>query len=92
MEYDFFLEQSWTQEAFDAAAYVEFSWHGAVLRVPRPEVLGDVHYLWVDGVEVGPGTLQLVLIRKRRLRERLRGAGEEKGLALWESEGKAFAA
>jgi hypothetical protein len=91
VEYDFFLEQTWTQEAFDVAAHVEFSWHGAVFRVPRPEVLGDVHYLWVDGVEVGPGALQLVLIRKRRIRERLRGAGEGKGLALWESEGKASA-
>ena len=89
VEYDFFLEQTWTQEAFDAAAHVEFSWHGTVFRVPRPQTLGDVHYLWVDGVEVGPGALQLVLIRKRRLRERLRGAGEGKGLALWESEGKA---
>ncbi|MGD8361364.1 MAG: metallopeptidase family protein [Gemmatimonadota bacterium] len=91
VEYDFFLEQTWTREAFDAAAYVEFSWHGAVFRVPRPETLGDVHYLWVDGVEVGPGALQLVLIRKRRLRDRLRGPGEGKELELWESEGKASA-
>jgi hypothetical protein len=52
-------------------------------------MLGDVHYLWVSGVEVGPGSLQLVLVRRRGLKERLRGVGTGRGLDLWESEGKA---
>ncbi len=92
VEYDFFLEQHLTQEEFDAAVSVEFAWHGSGYGIPRPETLGDVHYLWVNGVEVGPGTLQLVLIRKRGLKERLRSltSGGE-GLALWESEGGAEA-
>jgi hypothetical protein len=89
VEYDFFLEQPWTREAFDAAQTIEFSWHGITYRVPRPEVLGDLHYLWVDGVEVGPGALQLVLVRKWGLKERLKGVREGKGLDLWESGGKA---
>jgi hypothetical protein len=89
VEYDFFLEQAWTREAFESAAWVTFSWHGVDYRVPRPEVLGDLHFLWVTGVEVGPGALQLVLVRKRGLKERLKGVKGERGLALWESEGEA---
>lgn len=89
VEYDFFLEQIWTREDFEAAPFLAFSWHGAPYRVPRPETLGDVHYLWVEGIEVGPGALQLVLVRKRGLKERLKGVGEGRRLELWESEGRA---
>jgi len=91
VEYDFFLEQHWNLEAFEDASYIPFTWHGVSYRVLRPEILGDVHFLWVGGVEVGPGALQLVLVRKRGLRERLKGVGEGKTLELWESEGSAEA-
>jgi len=89
VEYDFFLEQSWTPEDFAAAEHIEFLWHGAKFWVPRPGVLGDVHYLWVNGLEVGPGTLQLVLVRKRGLKERLRGVKGDLQFDLWESGGVA---
>ncbi len=91
VEYDFFLEQAWEQEAFDRAQWVEFPWHGARWRIPRPETLGDVHYVWVYGVDVGPGALQLVLVRRRRWRERLKGWRDEQELELWESEADAEA-
>jgi hypothetical protein len=89
VEYDFFLEQQWARDAFEDAAHIGFSWHGTSYRLPRPEVLGDVHYLWVSGVEVGPGALQVVLVRKKGLRERLAGVRRSQGLELWESEGVA---
>jgi hypothetical protein len=91
VEYDFFLEQEWEQGAFDDATHIEFSWHGKRWRVPRPETLGDLHYVWIFGVEVGPGALQLVLLRKRRWKERLRGLRSERELDLWESEADAEA-
>jgi predicted Zn-dependent protease with MMP-like domain len=86
VEYDFFLEQQWTREAFDDASHIGFSWHGTSYRVPRPEVLGDVHYLWVSGVEVGPGALQVVLVQKKGFSERLAGVRGREGPELWESE------
>ena len=89
VEYDFFLEQVWEQEAFDAAGTVGFMWHGAPWHVPRPEALGDLHYVWVDGVDVGPGSLQLVLVRKRSLKERLKGLAREGKWEMWESEAEA---
>ncbi|MGD2120111.1 MAG: metallopeptidase family protein [Gemmatimonadota bacterium] len=71
VEYDFFIEQSWTLEEFSGVQELEFSWHGEVWRVRRPDRLGDVHYIWIYGLEVGPGSLQLVLLRKKRWKERL---------------------
>jgi len=86
VEYDFFLEQIWEEEAFEVAEVIEFSWHGAPKRIPRPDLLGDVHYIWIKGLEVGPGSLQLVLLRKRRWKERVKKLGGEGTLELWESE------
>ena len=89
VEYDFFLEQVWGRKDFEVATHIEITWHGVGYWLPRPEKLGDLHYLWVKGVEVGPGALQIVLLRRRRWKERLKGAGAGKGLKLWESEGVA---
>jgi hypothetical protein len=89
VEYDFFLEQQWDDEAFQSANGIEFSWHGVEYRLPRPGTLGDVHYIWVDGVEVGAGELQLVLVRRRGLKENLARASKGEPLELWESEAAA---
>ncbi len=89
VEYDFFLEQEWWQEEFDSAREIPFSWHGQEYRAPRPKLLGDLHFLWVRGVEVGAGNLQIVLRRRRSLKERFRAGVRGKELALRESEGRA---
>jgi len=86
VEYDFFLEQSWEPEAFAVAQVIEFSWHGASEQIPRPDVLGDIHYVWIKGLEVGPGSLQLVLLRKRKWKERVKALRGERAMELWESE------
>lgn len=65
VERSFYLEQSWREEDFAAAEDIPFSWHGARYRVPRPDDLGDVHFIAVEGVDAGPATLELVLLRKR---------------------------
>jgi predicted Zn-dependent protease with MMP-like domain len=86
VEYDFFLEQFWTQDAFDGTSGVAFSWHGTSREIPRPEVLGDIHYVWIEGLEVGPGTLQLVLLRKKGWIQGLKDLGKgARGLDLLES-------
>ncbi len=65
VEHDFYIEQTWTDAELAAADQVAFDWHGATYRIPAPGELGDVHFIWIDGVEAGPGALQLVLLRKR---------------------------
>ncbi len=86
VETDFFIEQSWTEERLARAGEVRFRWRGVEYGVRAPERLGDAHFVWVDGVDVGPGELQLALVRRRRWWEALlrRPGGE-----LWESEAEA---
>ena len=89
VEYDFFLEKQWDPEEPEEADGISFSWHGLHWRIPWPEELGDLHYVWVRGPDVGPGSLQLVLIRKLSWKERAKGLATDEGLDLWESEAEA---
>ena len=83
VETDFFIEQEWTAEGLARVGEVRFDWRGEGFRIDAPERLGDAHFVWIDGVECGPGELQLVLVRKRRWWEAfLKRPAEE----LWESE------
>ena len=89
VETHFFIEQRWTPEAFEVAGDIQFPWAGGRWSIPRPPQLGDLHYVWIDGVDMGAGTLQLVLVRKRSLGENLRGLlrrPDAADLELWESE------
>ena len=64
VEHNFYLEQVWTPRDFEDARSIDLMWHGVRYRVPRPAELGDVHYVWVSGIDVGPATLELVLVRR----------------------------
>lgn len=85
-----FIEQLWTDTAFEAAEDITFEWDGRTWSIPRPDVLGDVHYVWVDGLDIGEGTLQLVLVRRRSWRDALkRLLRRREDLEMWESEADA---
>ena len=64
VERGYYLEQIWGAEEFGRATTLEFPWRGERFRVPRPDELGDVHYVGIEGVEKEPGTLELVLLRR----------------------------
>ena len=66
VETDFYIEQYWTQQALDGTDEVRFEWHGSTYGIDAPDQLGEVLFIWVDGVHVGPGELQVVLVRKRK--------------------------
>lgn len=89
VEEDFYLEQVWSQRDFEAAPFIDFTWHGTSYRLPRPDEMGDVHFVLVDGVDVGPGALEVVLLRRRSglrgIRELVRGTS----LEVLESEARA---
>jgi len=66
VEERYYVEQIWKASAFEAATHVEFSWRGEVYRTPRPEELGDVHFLWIEGIGTGAAeALEVVLVRRR---------------------------
>jgi hypothetical protein len=89
VEYDVYVEQRWDEEAFGEAGRVEFDWDGKRWAIPRPEDLGDVHYVWIHGVETGGGWLQLVLVREIPFMEKVRRLFRKEPLDLVESEAEA---
>ncbi len=66
-----YLEQVWGEAAFERASSIEFRWRGKHYRVPRPETLGDVHFVWILGEDFDEDPLELVLVRKRSAWESL---------------------
>lgn len=60
-----YVEQAWRAADFEQAGWVTFTWAGGSWRIPRPERLGDVHFVWIEGLDLGEDTLELVLVRRR---------------------------
>lgn len=93
VEHDVYVEQRWTAQDFFQARALFFDWDGIRWRIDRPEDLGDLHWIWIHGVETAGGSLQLVLIQERPLTRRLarwvwhRRSGQ--GLELLESDAEA---
>jgi predicted Zn-dependent protease with MMP-like domain len=66
VERDFYVEQVWTGQAFDAADALELTWRGTRWRVPKPERLGDVHFVFLGQLDENvQEVVELVLVRKR---------------------------
>lgn len=65
VEKAWYLEQTWDGRSFNAASSIHFEWRGERLQIRRPEELGDVHFVLVEGIEAGDETLELVLVRRR---------------------------
>ena len=61
-----YIEQVWSPEDFAAVDAVDFHWAGRLHRIARPEALGDVHFVWLEGLEGQQGSVELVLVRRRR--------------------------
>ncbi|MSR35512.1 MAG: hypothetical protein EXR95_02545 [Gemmatimonadetes bacterium] len=69
-----FLEQEWSDAGFAAATTIAFEWDRCRWTIPRPDRLGDVHFILVDGATEPPETLELVLVRRRSWWQSIRGA------------------
>ena len=81
-----FLEQLWPAGRFEAVGEIPFNWRGRRWAVARPERLGDVHFVWVDGVTEPPETLELVLVRRRSWWEVATGLLRANRIEVLESE------
>jgi hypothetical protein len=82
VEDEVYIEQVLTAEEFERLEEIEFTWKGQSYRLPRPQELGDVHFIVVDGTEL---YVQIVLVRRASWRQRLRGALRAEGQAVLES-------
>lgn len=87
VEYDVYIEHRWRpSRSSGLPESVEFDWAGHRWSVPMPEDPGEIHYVWLDGLDAGGGWLQLVLVREFSLKERLRRFFGQTSLDLAESE------
>ncbi len=86
VEGDVYIEQRWRPDEFQKSQRVEFDWEGQRWSIPRPDELGDVHYVWVSDLDTGGGVLQLVLVRELTLWERATRLRQGKALDLLESD------
>jgi len=82
VEDDVYIERVLTPEEFEELQKIEFTWEGRAYAFPRPQELGDVHFIVVDGVEAN---LQIVLVRRAPWRQRLGGALRSRDLTILES-------
>ncbi len=89
VERDFYIEQVWSEADFASANEIQFDWHGERFRIARPEILGDLHFVWIQGVNTGPATLELVLVRRLGLGERLMRLVSKASPHVYESEAEA---
>ena len=71
MDDEVYIERGLSGAEFDQLEEINFTWEGRDYRIPRPEKLGDVHFVVVGGIDP---YLQLVLVRRASWRRRLRGA------------------
>jgi hypothetical protein len=86
-----FVERVLSAAAFDDVREIRFPWHGRSWAVERPDELGDVHYVLVEGVADAPATLELVLVRKRSWWEDVRRLLGSSRPRVLESEARARA-
>ena len=82
VEDEVYIERVLTAGEFDRLESIDFTWEGQSYRIPRPEELGDIHFVVVEGTEP---YIQVVLIQRASLRRRLRGALRSEGPVLLES-------
>ncbi len=82
VEDEVYIERVLTEEEFDRMEGIEFTWENQSYRLPRPQELGDVHFIVVDGTEP---YVQIVLVRRASWRRRLRGVLRSGGPTVLES-------
>ena len=82
VEDEVYIERVLTAEEFDHLAEIEFTLNEQSYRLPRPQELGDLHFIVVDGSELD---VQIVLVRRASWRQRLRGAFRSKVPTVLES-------
>ena len=65
VEKSWYVEVPLSESDFASRNFIPFEWEGRLYRITRPDELGDVHFVHLDGLEIEDGFVELVLVRKR---------------------------
>ena len=88
-EDDVYIEQLWNPADFARAERIPFAWAGRSYEIGHPVELGDIHFIRiVEGIP-GPPFLELVLVRRDSLWQRMRRVLRRAGMVVYESDGVA---
>ena len=82
VEDEVYIERVLTAAEVDHLEEIDFTWEGQAYRIPRPDELGDVHFVVVEGIDT---YIQIVLIRQASWRRRLRAHVRSEGPVVLES-------
>ena len=86
VEDEVYIERVLTVAEFDHLEEIDFTWEGRAYRFPRPEALGDVHFVVVEGTDP---FIQVVLLRRVSWRRRLGRLLRSEGPVVLESRAEA---
>ena len=64
VEKAWYIEQSWNTPDFAAVETIDFRWGDGRYRMPRPEELGDIHFVLVGGLSTEEEPVEVVLLRR----------------------------
>lgn len=65
VEQDYYVEQLWRADDYERSTSIELCWRGRRYRMPRPERLGDVHFVFLGELGHVGDRVELVLVRRR---------------------------
>jgi hypothetical protein len=65
VEKAWYVEVVWSDAELRTQEAIPFRWRGRPYRIPKPEALGDVHFVLVHGPELDEQVVEVVLVRKR---------------------------
>lgn len=81
-----FVELEFTPDAFESTREIVFEWRGSRWAFARPETLGDVHFVRVEGLPDAPPLIEVVLVRRVGWWERVKGALRGRATEVLESD------
>jgi hypothetical protein len=90
VEYDVYIEKRWPDPQAGDEERVEFDWDGRrwAIGAPDADLPGDLHFIWIHGLDSGGGWLQVVLVREVSFWQRVKRFFRRQSLEVeeWEAE------
>jgi hypothetical protein len=81
-----YFEQTWSESDYLDVGSLSLEWGGRHYSVQKPDRLGDVHFVLVEGLELGDESVEIVLVRRRTWWQEVKRAVGTSGLVILQSE------
>ena len=89
VERNWYFEQLWSEAEYADAEALSLQWEGRAYAVPKPDRMGDVHFVLLRGPGLEDQMLEIVVVRQRTWWQEVKRAVGSSGLVVVESEATA---